>query len=213
MVRRTYESDAAKIEDVDDLDEDGDLDLLVLNGTEGKDFGAPAPSERHRQGREFITQYAGQTNVCFLSDSGYFYDVSKHCELAYAGNSRGSAWFDFDNDGDLDVAVSDYNGAGRVFENQQAAGHHWIRLQLEGAGGNRNAVGARVAVRFGDDQQRFDQVVCGKGFLSQNPYPLHFGLGAHDEVTEVLIIWPDGRKQTLNQLAVDQVHRLQQPAP
>ena len=75
------------------------------------------------------------------------------------------------------------------------------------------AVGARVAVRFGDDQQRFDQVVCGKGFLSQNPYPLHFGLGAHDEVTEVLIIWPDGRKQTLNQLAVDQVHRLQQPAP
>ena len=196
-----------------DYENDGDLDLLVLNGTEGKDFGAPAPSERHRQGREFITQYAGQTNVCFLSDSGYFYDVSKHCELAYAGNSRGSAWFDFDNDGDLDVAVSDYNGAGRVFENQQAAGHHWIRLQLEGAGGNRNAVGARVAVRFGDDQQRFDQVVCGKGFLSQNPYPLHFGLGAHDKVMEVLIIWPDGRKQTLNQLAVDQVHRLQQPAP
>ena len=199
-----------------DYENDGDLDLLVLNGTEGSKFGAPAPSERHRQGREFITQYADQKNVCFLSDTGYFYDVSKHCELAYAGNSRGSAWFDFDNDGDLDVAVSDYHGPARVFENTQAKAHHWIRLRLEGAGGNRNAVGARVAIRYGatdSPERRFDQVVCGKGFLSQNPYPIHFGLGPHPEVAEVTIIWPDGRKQQLTQLAAGQVHHIRQPDP
>jgi hypothetical protein len=167
-----------------DYENDGDLDLLVLNGTVGKPE-AGAISTQH----DYLSRHAMQNNVCFLSQDRYFYDVSTKCELSYRGNSRSSAWFDFDNDGDIDVALNDYKGRGRIYENLQATGNHWLRLRLRGTRANRNAIGARVEVRYGG-QKRFDQVVSGKGFLSQNPMSLHFGLGQADKVDKVLITWP-----------------------
>ena len=164
------------------------------------------------KGHEFLTQHADQNNVCFLSQAGYFYDVSGKCELAYKGNSRGSAWFDFDNDGDLDVAINDYDDPGRIFENVQATKNQWIRIHLEGTQSNRAAIGARVEIRFGDGQKRFSQVVSGKGFLSQNPMTLHFGLGKIKEVEAVIITWPMGLQQTLKKLPADKTHIIREPA-
>ena len=199
-----------------DYENDGDLDLLVLNGTEGNPPEPAVKTKGSAEGREFMTRHARQKNVCFLSQDRYFYDVSPKCELAYEGNSRGSAWFDFDNDGDLDVAISDYHGPGRIFENVQASGNHWIGLKLKGAKGNRDAIGARVGVRFGNEK-RFSQVVSGKGFLSQNPMSLHFGLGKVDKVDEVLITWPGDKESTpvdLNKqkLQVGQINTIVEPA-
>lgn len=193
-----------------DYENDGDLDLLVLNGTEGN---PPEPAVKNKdsaEGRKFMSRHAGQHNVFFLSQDRYFYDVSPKCELAYKGNSRGSAWFDFDNDGDLDVAISNYQGPGRIFENVQASGNHWLRLQLEGTRRNRNAIGARVEIRFGKEK-RFGQIVSGKGFLSQNPMTLHFGLGKADKVDEIIVTWPgDSKPRPVNlkelKLAIDQVN-------
>jgi hypothetical protein len=167
-----------------DYENDGDLDLLVLNGTVGK-AGTGATGTH----TENLSRHAQQNNVCFLSQDRYFYDVSAVCELSYRGNSRSSAWFDFDNDGDLDVAINDYKGRGRIYENAQATGNHYLRVRLRGTRANRNAIGARVEVRFGDEK-RFAQVVSGKGFLSQNPMTLHFGLGKVDKVEKVLVTWP-----------------------
>ena len=167
-----------------DYENDGDLDLLVLNGTVGTPEADAIDSQR-----DYLSRHAMQNNVCFLSQDRYFYDVSTKCELSYRGNSRSSAWFDFDNDGDIDVALNDYKGRGRIYENMQATGNHWLRLRLRGTRANRNAIGARVEVRYGG-QKRFDQVVSGKGFLSQNPMTLHFGLGKVAKVAKVLITWP-----------------------
>ena len=187
-----------------DFENDGDLDLLVLNGTEGNSPNATGP-----KGSEFLIRHAWQRNACFLSEKNYFYDVSPRCALAYEGNSRGSAWFDFDKDGDLDVAISDYKGPARVFENQQDAGHQWIRFQLEGARGNRNAIGARVEVRF-SGQTRFDSVVSAKGFLSQNPMALHYGLGSALRVDKVLVTWPTGKVSEHGPFAAGRLYRIQE---
>ena len=193
-----------------DYENDGDLDLLVLNGTVGMPEAGPVQSQK-----DYLSRHAMQNNVFFLSQNKYFYDVSPKSVLAYKGNSRGSAWFDFDNDGDIDCAINDYHGPGRIFENTQKLGNRWVRLELEGTAANRNAVGARVEIQYGNaaqPQRRFSQVVSGKGFISQDPMALHFGLGGRDKVSRAIITWPGGKKQTLENLAAGQVHRIKQPA-
>ena len=194
-----------------DYENDGDLDLLVLNGTEGTLPSSGTKDEKVIKSHEFLTRHANQNNVCFLSQARYFYNVSDKCELAYKGNSRGSAWFDFDNDGDMDVAISDYDDPGRIFENVQDAGNHWIRFQLVGTQSNHDAIGARVEIQFGDGQKRFSQVVSGKGFLSQNPMVLHFGLGKTTEVDTGIITWPTGLQQTLKRLPAGKTHIIHEP--
>ena len=194
-----------------DYENDGDLDLLVLNGTEShiprlKD----EYRKRHIGGRVYLSQYAKEKNICFFSEDGYFYDVSEHCPMAYEGNSRGSTFFDFDGDGDLDVAINDYNAPARIFENLQNSDHTWIRFKLEGTRSNRCAIGARVEIRVGD-QSRYDQVVSGSGFLSQNPMILHFGLGTAHQVDKVIITWPSGTTQELSDMPVNQTHKIREP--
>ena len=194
-----------------DYENDGDLDMLVLNGTESdiptREGGGP---DDYVDGRAFLKHHNQQTNVFYASADGYFYDVSDFCPLAFEGNSRGSAFFDFDLDGDLDVAISSYGSEARLFENIQQSKNNWIRFHLTGTKSNRSAVGARLEVRFGD-QVRYDQVVSGSGFLSQNPYTLHFGIGKADSIEKLVITWPSGVVQELADLEVNQKHEIVEP--
>jgi hypothetical protein len=193
-----------------DYENDGDLDLLILNGTESRVPGdRRTTSQAHIDGRLFLLRHAEQRNVFYMSENGYFYDVSSHCPLAYKGNSRGSAFFDFDRDGDLDVAINDYDAPARIYENLQASGNNWLGLELQGTRSSRNAIGARVEVRFAD-QARYDQVVSGSGFLSQDPMRLHFGLGKADKVDSVIITWPSGTVQKLGSLPGNKIHTLRE---
>ncbi|MBI4602111.1 MAG: CRTAC1 family protein, partial [Planctomycetes bacterium] len=194
-----------------DYENDGDLDLLVLNGTEDSVPGTQGPaSDRHAEGRMLVLRHAQQRNAFYASEDGYFYDVSAKCPVAFAGNSRGAAVFDLEGDGDLDVAVNDYEGPARVFENVQASGSSWVRLRLEGTRSNRSAIGARVAVFFGG-QARHEQVVSATGFLSQSPQTLHFGLGKAALVDRAVIVWPSGRVQEVRDLPANQVHHVREP--
>ena len=200
-----------------DYENDGDEDLLVLNGTEGKVPGrAGEQRPLFQEGRTFISQHADQKNAMTIFEKGYFYDVSEQCELSFAGNSRGSAFIDFDGDGDLDVAISNYHGPARFFENVQREKNQWIQLRLQGGwspdnpkGSNRDAIGARVEIRY-RNQRRFAEVVSGKGFLSQNPANLHYGLGTAEQVDEVKIIWPSGHVDTHKNLAAGKTHLLRE---
>jgi hypothetical protein len=148
--------------------------------------------------------------VFYVSQDGYFYDVSKVCPLAYQGSSRGSAFFDYDGDGDLDVAINDYDSPAKIFQNNQQTANNWVRFQLEGTRSNRNAIGTRIEVRFAD-QLHYDQVVSGSGFLSQNPMALHFGVGQATLVDKVMVSWPSGLVQQVEDLEVNQTHQIREP--
>ena len=197
-----------------DYENDSDIDLLVLNGTESA---APTAPEKKNDpdyvgGRGYLSKFDYEQNVFFIQENGYFYDYSLKNPIAFLGNSRSSTFVDFDDDGDLDVIVTNYDSNAKVFKNLQQSKNNWIRLQLQGTQSNRNAIGATVHLQF-DQQQRFGTVVSGSGFLSQKQYELHFGLGTAEKVETVTIKWPSGIKQELKDVAVNQTHRIIENAP
>jgi hypothetical protein len=102
---------------------------------------------------------------------------------------RGCAYADIDADGDLDVAVTANGGRARLFRNDGGSERAWIRIRLEGTGGNRNAFGARVEVIAGGTPRKA-QLSSGRSYLSQSEQVLTFGLGNYVEVEKVRIWWP-----------------------
>ena len=124
---------------------------------------------------------------------------------------RGAAYADIDGDGDLDVVLTANGGPARLLRNDQATGHHWLRVRLEGARSNRDAIGAWVVLESGGRRQR-RQVMPTRSYLSQVETAITFGLGAADGPATVEIRWPDGSRQVVTDLAVDRVHTIRQDA-
>ena len=117
--------------------------------------------------------------------------------------SRGCAFGDFDNDGDIDILVMNQNEAPSLLRNDAPPGNNWIKIRLEGTKSNRSAIGARVLVRYGEHVQA-QQVMSQTSYLSANDPRLHFGLGA-ESTAGVEVHWPSGavenyKAQRANQL-------------
>ena len=111
----------------------------------------------------------------------------------------------------LDMLISTSGQAPRLLRNDQKLGHHWVRLQLIGAGkSNRDAIGAVIELRCGTVTQR-RQVMPTRSYLSQVELPMTFGIGDAEQIDSVTIRWPDGSTQELSKLAIDQLHKIQQP--
>ncbi len=166
-----------------DSDNDGDLDLYFTT--------VYAVASFHR------TNHA----VLYRNDGNFsFSDFTANSGLAEQPPTSQAAWADFDRDGDLDLAT-----AGRLFENQ-TQGQHWLEVRLRGDGKrtNRAAIGAQVRLlQAGPVQTR--QVEAGTGEGNQNDLLLHFGLAKHSEPVALEIFWPDGRRQQVANVAVDQL--------
>ena len=124
---------------------------------------------------------------------------------------RGAAYADIDGDGDLDVVLTANGGPARVLRNDQATGNHWLRVQLEGAQSNRDAIGAWVELESGGRRQR-RQVMPTRSYLSQVETAVTFGLGAADGPATLEIQWPDGSIQVVTDLEVDRVFTIRQDA-
>ena len=179
-----------------DFDLDGDLDLLVVLG------GAFSVDSVERD-LLLLNDGAGHFTVATFED-GYF-------TTALCG--RGSAFADFDNDGDLDVAINhkSADSPANLLVNELPPGNHWLGLQLVGLGKNPDAIGARVTLRQGERTQ-LREVTRNQSYLSQGDPRLLFGLGAAADVDGVTIRWPDGTVQELEVDAVDRYLRVVQPA-
>ncbi|MXX78764.1 MAG: CRTAC1 family protein [Gemmatimonadales bacterium] len=108
--------------------------------------------------------------------------------------ARGVATFDYDRDGDLDLAVSTNGGPAKLFRNDLEPGPGWVRLRLEGTAPNLGAVGATVRVFVGDAAQRF-VVSTASSYLSQSEAnPVLAGLGGAPRADSVVVVWPGGAR-------------------
>jgi len=116
---------------------------------------------------------------------------ARHC-------SRGCAFGDFDNDGDLDIVVMNQNEPPSLFRNDAPPINLWIKVRLQGTKSNRSAIGAQVRVHYGGKLQ-VQEVMSQTSYLSANDPRLHFGLGTSNMV-EVEVRWPSGLVETLSSI-------------
>src|SRR6266566_2689911 len=117
--------------------------------------------------------------------------------------SRGCAFGDFDNDGDLDILIVNLNEPPSLLRNDVASGNHWLKVKLVGTKSNRSAIGARVVVKVGEVTQT-QELFSQSSFLSCNDFRLHFGLGSAIKA-EIRVRWPNGIWQTLAEIPADRL--------
>ena len=117
--------------------------------------------------------------------------------------SRGCAFGDFDNDGDLDLLIVNLNEPPSLLRNDVKAENHWLKLKLQATKSNRSAIGARALVRYGGRRQ-VQEITGQAGFLSVNDRRLHFGLGV-ETTADVEVRWPSGIVQNFKGVAADRL--------
>jgi hypothetical protein len=174
-----------------DADQDGYLDLLVVNG-HIDDALARARSD---------VQYAQPPHVFLNAGGSGFRDVAAELGAGFAQPKvgRGAAFGDFDNDGDLDVLITTNNGPAYLYRNDRTSGNRSIRFRLIGTQSNRDGIGAMVRIYYGG-QSSSRMVRSGSSYLSQSELPVTFGLGKRDAIDRAVIHWPNGRVEEFKNL-------------
>ncbi len=166
-----------------DVDNDGWKDIFQVNGHLYPELEKLNADEGYRQPRLVYRN---------LGD-GRFEDISEAAGFG-AGerrSSRGAAFADYDNDGDIDVLVMNMGEAPSLLRNDLNGPNHWIRVKFQGTRSNRSAIGAVLIIEAGGSRQTA-AVVSQSSFLSQNDRRLHFGLGIEKQVQKFTIHWPSG---------------------
>jgi hypothetical protein len=137
--------------------------------------------------------------------NGAFAEIGDDAGSAFMAHhgSRGSAFGDFDNDGDIDILVMNQNEPPSLLRNDAPPGNNWIKVKLEGTKSNRSAIGARILVRYGGHVQA-QEVMSQTSYLSANDPRLHFGLGS-ETTASVEIHWPSGAVENYKALHANQL--------
>jgi hypothetical protein len=176
-----------------DFDNDADPDLFIANG-------------------DAFTLEGTQSLLLENQGDARFVDASAKGGAFFRAriNSRGSGVLDFDNDGRLDLLVTAL--ADRVFllRNRGAERGHWLKLRLRGTQSNRDGYGALITLRAGN-LIRKAEALCPTGFLVQGDPRVHFGLGSQSRVDQVLIRWPSGREQVIENPPIDHILTVTEP--
>jgi enediyne biosynthesis protein E4 len=184
-----------------DFDNDGWADIFLANGHV---YSQIANKKLHLKYREPKVLYRNLGN-------GRFEDVSAKAGPAILAENlgRGCAFGDFDNDGDVDVLVNNLDGPPTLLRNDGGSGNHSLLIKCVGTRSNRSAIGARVTITAAGRDQ-IGEVMSGSGYYSQNDLRLHFGLGRAASVERVEVAWPSGAKETLRDLAANQLFVIQE---
>jgi hypothetical protein len=170
-----------------DLDNDGQPDLFYVTGNVYPEIERVLPQYPHRSPR-LVFRNAGQ---------GMFEQVTERSgEASVAHSSRGTAFGDIDNDGDIDVLVMNMNEPPSLLRNEYSGGRGWIEIELQGTRSNRSAVGATVVVSAGGLKQA-RTVLSQSSYYSHDDFRLHFGLGDHRTIDRIEVRWPAGGTETL----------------
>lgn len=168
-----------------DYDNDGWLDILQVNGH------VYPGVDRDNIGQTFMEPRIVYRNL----GNGKFRDVSKDMGpgISARHSSRGCAFGDYDNDGDIDVLVNNMNEIPSLLRNEGGNRNNWIKLKLIGTKCNRTAIGARARVVTGKHLQ-IDEVHSGTSVMSQSDLRLHFGVGQAQKIDRLEVKWPTTQK-------------------
>jgi len=178
-----------------DLDNDGLPDLFMTTGSVYPQIEKTLPQYRNKGPRVIFRNLGNGTFEELIEEAGPGI-AATHC-------SRGCAFGDFDNDGDVDILVVNLSEPPSLLRNDVRGNHHWLKVKLIGTKSNRSAIGARVVVHYGTKKQA-QEIISQSSFYSSNDPRLHFGLGAETSA-DVEIRWPSGLQEKLKAVGADQL--------
>ncbi|HTS12044.1 MAG TPA: CRTAC1 family protein [Candidatus Limnocylindrales bacterium] len=184
-----------------DFDNDGFKDVFTANAH------FPALDK-------FLGTAAALPNSVFRNQGdGHFEDVSKSAgaDFQAAGQYRGVAFADFDNDGRVDAVVANVNGPARLFRNVTQNPGHWLALKLTGTRSNRDGIGAKVEVDLANGRKLYNHCTTSVGYASSSEPLVRFGLGPESSARRIEIRWPSGQTQQLRNVPANQILKVREP--
>lgn len=179
-----------------DPDNDGWLDILLVNGHVYPEIEKLETEAGYRQ-RKIL--YRNLRN-------GTFRDMTEKIAgaLLEPSASRGSAFGDFDNDGNIDIVINPVNETPVLLRGHSKSGNNWIKVKAIGTKSNRSGIGARIFCQT-EDRRLFDEVRSGGSYYSQNDLRLHFGVGKTERIKTIEVHWPGGTVDIIRDVPVNQV--------
>jgi hypothetical protein len=180
---------------IQDLDNDGLPDVFFTTGMVYPEVESHEPDSPYKTPSVVFRNLGGGKFEELLDQAGP--------AMKEVHSSRGAAFGDFDNDGDIDVLIMNINEPPSLLRNDVTGASHWLKVLLVGVESNRSAIGATVVATYGERRQA-QAVLAQSSYLSVNDRRLHFGLGAETKAG-IEIRWPNGRQENIEDIAADQL--------
>ncbi|WP_419213594.1 VCBS repeat-containing protein [Maribacter sp. X9] len=207
-----------------DFDQDGFRDLYITNGyrkdvtnLDFMDYGstilAMGTEEANRKARIEELNKLPEIKIknYFYKNTGElgFENITERAGFNEPSYSNGSAYADFDNDGDLDLVINNIDDPAGLYENQsdKNPSNTYIKFKFNGSSKNKDGFGSQVEIRYGQKKQ-VGYNTPYRGYLSSVEFGLHFGLAGVSQIDTVLVTWPDGKKQILEDIETGQMYDL-----
>ncbi len=184
-----------------DVDLDGDLDMFAANGHV---FLAAGEKEKN-------TSLLQRPHFFINDGTGKFTDVVSESPTFFADSmlARSTAYADIDMDGDMDLVITNNTGPIHIMRNESNKGN-LLKILLRGNDGNRNAIGAKVIIHYGDSLRQLRFVKSSDSYLSQSEFPITFGLGQENKVNEIVISWPAGQESVFQNIDANQFIKIKE---
>jgi hypothetical protein len=180
---------------IQDFDNDGLPDLFFATGMVYPEIERKFPEYPYKTPSVFFRNLGNGKFEELLEQAGP--------GIMEAHSSRGVAFGDFDNDGDVDILIINLNEPPSLLRNDVSGKNHWLKVQLIGTTSNRSAIGATVIASYGGRKQA-QAVLAQSSYLSVNDRRLHYGLGLAT-AADLDIRWPSGRQEKVARVAANQL--------